>query len=113
MIITLYLGNQFLNSVFDCLQRAEKGLFVLFSFSITNSLCRYGAMGLLRTKDEWQGQGCAKACVQNLAMHLDSIGMDPYVYIEIGNDLSIQFFEKLGFTRDHDATWIYYVPNSN
>ena len=33
---------------------------------------------MLKTKPEWRGEGCAKACINNLAFHMESIGIVPY-----------------------------------
>ena len=71
---------------------------------------RYGALGLLKTSPEWRGEGCAKACINNLAAHIESLGIVPYVYIEDFNVGSISLFEKMGFIKTHDASWICCLP---
>ena len=68
-------------------------------------------MGLLRTKEEWRGQGCAKACVNNLAYHMmASIGITPYVFIEDYNTDSMKLFEKLGYVKTHESHWVNCKP---
>lgn len=72
--------------------------------------CKYGAMGLLKTSPEWRGEGCAKACINNLAYHMDTLGITPHVYIEEDNVGSISLFEKLGYVKMHGASWIGFLP---
>merc|ERR1712062_824799 len=72
---------------------------------------KYGALGLLKTKEEWRGRGCAKSCINALATKLASIGIVPYVYIENFNQNSINLFEKLGYVKAHSAAWIITTPN--
>ena len=74
---------------------------------------RYGAMGLLRTVEDWQGQGCAKASINALAFELTKSGVTPYVYIESFNDASINLFEKLGYRRVCDVFWVGYSPSNH
>lgn len=71
-------------------------------------------MGLLKTKQEWRQQGCAKAVVRKLAHHMaTNFGVRPYVYIESDNAASIKLFESMGFVKTHVASWICYLPNKN
>ena len=53
-------------------------------------------MGLLQTIPEWQGDGCAKACINNLAYHLESLDVTPYCFIEDGNVASEALFKTMG-----------------
>ena len=69
-------------------------------------------MGLLKTVEEWRGQGCAKACTNNLAEFFQSIGIKPFVYIEHDNHVSIKLFEKMGYKQTHKASWICYLPKN-
>ena len=68
-------------------------------------------MGLLKTKEEWRGRGCAKACINALASKLASMGITPFVYIEDFNQTSINLFEKLGYVKTHTAAWVIATPN--
>jgi len=77
------------------------------------SAYKYGAMGLLKTSSEWRGEGCAKACINNLAFHMESLGIVPYVYIEDWNVGSISLFEKMGFVKTHNASWICCLPKQH
>ena len=70
-------------------------------------------MGLLKTKEEWRGQGCAKACINNLSLEMRSHGIIPFVYIEDDNEASKKLFETLGFEKTHTASWICYLPPEN
>ena len=63
-------------------------------------------MGLLKTAPEWRGEGCATASIKALAFHMESLGIVPYVYIEDGNTGSTALFEKMGFVKTHNASWI-------
>ena len=67
-------------------------------------------MGLLKTSPEWRGEGCAKACINNLAYHMDTLGITPHVYIEEDNVGSISLFEKMGYVKMHGASWIGFLP---
>ena len=67
-------------------------------------------MGLLKTKEEWRGRGCAKACINALASKLASMGITPFVYIEDFNQTSINLFEKLGYVKTHTAAWVIATP---
>ena len=67
-------------------------------------------MGFLKTDDRWRGQGCAQACVNNLAVEMRSHGVVPYVFIEQNNTASLKLFQKLGYEKTHEANWIYYLP---
>jgi GNAT superfamily N-acetyltransferase len=73
---------------------------------------KYGALGLLKTRDDWRGQGCAKTCVEALSNRLASIGVTPFAYIEDDNVASINLFKKLGFQETKRAFWVCYLPNS-
>ena len=68
------------------------------------------ALGLLKTKDEWCGNGCAKACIKSLSNHLLKFGITPFCFIEDFNQGSMKLFEKLGFEKTHDCSWIIYSP---
>ena len=70
-------------------------------------------MGLLQTVEQWQGQGCAKACINALASELRTFGITPYVYIESFNTASIHLFEKLGYRRVCDVFFVAYKPPSS
>ena len=92
----------------------DNKLSVLFLLHTTVFIShRYGAMGLLKTSSDWRGEGCAKACINNLAFHMESLGIVPYVYIEDWNVGSISLFEKLGFVKTHDASWICCLPKQH
>ena len=64
---------------------------------------KYGAMGLLQTIPEWQGEGCAKACINNLAYHLESLNVTPYCFIEDGNVASEALFKTMGFVKTNNV----------
>ena len=70
-------------------------------------------MGLLKTSPEWRGEGCAKACINNLAYHMETLGITPHVYIEEDNIGSISLFEKMGYVKLHGASWIGFLPKNN
>ena len=81
---------------------------------------KYGALGILQTVPEWRGEGCAKACINNLACHLESLGVTPHTHIEDGNTSSLALFEKMGFIKTHNARWVRSIgkntqlpPNTN
>ena len=67
-------------------------------------------MGLLKTKEEWRGQGCARACIDALEHRLTTLGITPYVFIEDFNKVSMSLFEKLGYEQTHEACWIVCLP---
>ena len=68
------------------------------------------ALGLLKTKDEWRGNGCAIACIKSLSNYLLKFGITPYCFIEDFNQTSMRLFEKLGFEKTHNGSWIIYSP---
>ena len=70
-------------------------------------------MGLLKTKEEWRGKGCAKACIKSLEDKLLSLGVTPYCYIEDFNVTSMGLFEKLGYEKAHESYWIIMAPKSS
>ena len=65
-----------------------------------------GGLGLLQTIPEWRGEGCAKACINNLACHLESLDVRPHCFIEDGNISSESLFKKMGFVKTHNARWV-------
>ena len=67
---------------------------------------RHGALGLLKTREKWRGNGCAAACIKALSKHLLKFGITPYCFIEDFNHTSMRLFEKLGFEKTHDCSWI-------
>ena len=69
-------------------------------------------MGLLMTKEEWRGKGCAKKCVQALEEKLISHGITPYCYIEDYNKASNGLYKKLGYEKTHRIYWIVTSPKN-
>ena len=67
-------------------------------------------LGLLNTKEEWRGNGCAIACIKALSDYLLAFGVTPYCLIEDFNETSMRLFEKLGFEKTHDCSFIIYSP---
>ena len=69
-------------------------------------------LGLLKTKKEWRGNGCAVACIKALSNYLLAFGITPYCLIEAFNETSMRLFEKLGFEKMHDCSFIIYSPTN-
>lgn len=70
---------------------------------------KHGALGLLKTREKWRGNGCAAACIKALSKHLLKFGITPYCFIEDFNHTSMRLFEKLGFEKTHDCSWITFI----
>ena len=73
----------------------------------------YCALGLLKTKEDWRGNGCAIACIKSLSNYLLKFGITPYCFIEDFNQTSMRLFEKLGFEKTHNGSWIIYSPDES
>ena len=73
----------------------------------------YCALGLLKTKEDARGNGCAIACIKSLSNCLLKFGITPYCFIEDFNQTSMRLFEKLGFEKTHNASWIIYSPDKS
>ena len=73
----------------------------------------YSSLGLLKTEKEWQGNGCAMACIKVLSNYLKKFGITPHCTIENYNQTSMKLFEKLGFKKTHDCSFITYYSSIN
>ena len=70
-------------------------------------------MSNLQTLPKYRRQGLAQHCVKSLSGHIRrEFGLMPFVYIEVDNMASINLFEKMGFTRRHDASWLLWTPQA-
>ena len=72
----------------------------------------FSSLGLLKTKEEWCGNGCAMACIKALSNYLLTFGVTPHCTIENYNQASMRLFEKLGFAKTHDCSFIIYSPTN-
>lgn len=82
------------------------GIFVenkLAAWAITHD---DGAIGALHVLDEFRKKGYASEVVINLVHKIRNIGMIPIAQIEEKNKPAIRLFEKLGFVKDRNVTWL-------
>ncbi len=65
-----------------------------------------GAIGALHVLDEFRKKGYASEVVINLIHKIRNISMIPIAQTEEKNKVAIRLFEKLGFLKDRNVTWL-------
>ena len=65
-----------------------------------------GAIGALHVLDGVRGKGYAQEIVCNLSYQIRNAGYIPIAQIEEKNIGAIRLFEKLGFIKDRNTTWL-------
>lgn len=65
-----------------------------------------GAIGALHVLEEFRGKGYAREIVCNLSCQIRNAGDIPIAQIEEKNVGAIRLFEKLGFIKDRNTTWL-------
>ncbi|XP_031557107.1 uncharacterized protein LOC116293779 [Actinia tenebrosa] len=66
-----------------------------------------GCISSLQTNESHRGKGLAKAIIAELVRQAEKEEMTPIVYIEEGNSISQNLFEKIGFKRCQDGQVLF------
>jgi len=65
-----------------------------------------GAIGALHVLDDFRNKGFAQEMICNLSDQIRKAGNIPIAQIEEKNSHAIRLFEKIGFTKDRNTTWL-------
>lgn len=71
-----------------------------------------GSMGFLHVREEYRGQGMARALTVMLCRKLLELGLIPFNYVVQSNRASIQLTESMGFRRVGEYCWFGVRPPS-
>jgi predicted GNAT family acetyltransferase len=65
-----------------------------------------GSMAMLRVREEYRGQGMARAITYTMARRVMAWGLEPFLHINRNNAASIRLTESMGFERHGVYAWM-------